>query len=128
MLYRFGKIRDGFIRVAMLNPLTDTMVQVAFQNDLANLLQCTLCRIDLPPLYPMGYKIFYHVLFVPSTDSSVDQEKDLLCKIIMKGLKSGYLLKDFHNKEQFLQTPSSDKAPWPLPSQTAYPVKWPDSR
>lgn len=47
MLDRLGKIGYRLIRVAMLDPFPDTVIQVPFQNDLADLVQSAFCGVDL---------------------------------------------------------------------------------
>lgn len=47
MLHRFREIRDRFVGVPVFDPFPDTMVQVALQNDLPNLMQGAFGRIDL---------------------------------------------------------------------------------
>jgi hypothetical protein len=70
VLDRFGKVRNRLIRVAVLNPLADTVVQVAFQDDLPDLMQCALCGIDLDKDILAGDIFVHH--FINSLDLAYD--------------------------------------------------------
>ena len=47
MLDRLGELRDRFIGIPMLNAFPDTVVQMALQNHLANLVQGAFYRVYL---------------------------------------------------------------------------------
>ena len=62
MLDCFGKFRNRFVGIAMFNPFPDTMIQVSFQNNLSNLMQCSFCRIDLNQYILARDIIVYHFI------------------------------------------------------------------
>jgi hypothetical protein len=60
MFYSLGKISYGFVRVAVLNALADTMVQMSLQNNLPDLVQRALDRIYLNKHILARYVLVYH--------------------------------------------------------------------
>lgn len=70
MLYRLGKIRNRLFRVAVLDALPDTMVQMTLQNDLPHLMQGAFCGVDLDEDLFTGDVLIHH--FVDGFDLPQD--------------------------------------------------------
>ena len=70
MLDGFGKFRDSFIRVAVLDAIAHTVVQMALQHNLADLMQGAFGGVDLHKDVLTGDILIHH--FIDSVHLSDD--------------------------------------------------------